>query len=268
MINPPLIQLLIDAIAAGTERDSLGKLIATPSKAVHVQRYLSRLFEWGANRGFNDINPAEGIELPTERKRRRLPEAQAMSDLVAFARERAGTRGKAGSVAPYLWATIEIAYLLRLRGIEVTTLTDAHALEHGVMTDRRKGSRDNITTWSPRLRDAWEYLVRLRNETWRKKKFPTPMRAEQRYLIVTLGGDPITKSGFDSAWQRLIHLAMREGKISPEQRFGAHDLKRRGITDTPGTRGEKQLASGHATEQMLSVYDFSLPVVKPAGPSD
>jgi hypothetical protein len=264
-IKRPLVQLLIDAIAGGTERDATGALIPTPSKAVHVQRYLSRLFEWGANRGFNDVNPAEGIELPAERKLRRLPEAQAMTDLVAFARARAGTRGKTGSVAPYLWATIEIAYMLRLRGIEVTTLTDAHALDQGLMTNRRKGSRDNITTWTPRLREAWDYLIKLRSETWAKKKFPVPMRADQRFLVVTLSGDPISKSGFDSAWQRLIQLAMKEGKILPEQRFGAHDLKRRGITDTPGTRGEKQLASGHTNEQMLDVYDYSLPVVRPSG---
>lgn len=35
----------------------------------------------------------------------------------------------------------------------------------------------------------------------------------------------------------------------------------RAITDTKGTRGEKQQASGHKSEQMLDVYDFEVPVV-------
>ena len=38
------------------------------------------------------------------------------------------------------------------------------------------------------------------------------------------------------------------------ERFALHDLKRRGITDTPGTRGEKQMASGHKSADMLQVY--------------
>ncbi|HEY4529337.1 MAG TPA: integrase [Luteimonas sp.] len=264
-LKRPLIQLLIDKIAEGTERDEAGDLIPTPSKAAHVQRYLSRLFKWGANRGYCDGNPAAGIELPEERKRRRLPEQQTMARLVEFARGRAGTRGKAGSVAPYLAPAMELAYLLRLRGIEVITLADSHVLEEGVRTNRRKGSRDNVTAWTPELRAAVDELRARRSAVWEAKSVPVPMRAEDRRLVVNLSGQPLTKSGFDSAWQRLVKLAMAEGVLSEHQRFGAHDLKRRGITDTPGTRGEKQLASGHATEGMLDVYDYSVPVVQPAG---
>lgn len=57
-LTRPLIQRLVDKIAEGTERDAAGELIPTPSKAAHVQRYLSRLFKWGANRGFCEGNPA------------------------------------------------------------------------------------------------------------------------------------------------------------------------------------------------------------------
>ena len=264
-LTRPLIQLLVDKIAGGTERDEAGDLIPTPSKATHVQRYLSRLFEWGANRGYNDTNPATGVELPEERKLRRLPEQQAMANLVAFARARAGTRGKAGSVAPYLAPAMELAYRLRLRGIEVITLSDAHVLEEGVRTNRRKGSRDNITAWTPDLRAAVDELRARRAAVWEAKSVPVPLRAEDRRLVVNLAGQPLTKSGFDSAWQRLVQRAIEEGVLSEHQRFGAHDLKRRGITDTAGTRGEKQLASGHANERMLDVYDQSVPVVPAAG---
>lgn len=53
--------------------------------------------------------------------------------------------------------------------------------------------------------------------------------------------------------------------MTAEQRFGLHDFKRRGITDTEGTRADKQQASGHRSEGMLDVYDLSVPVVNPAG---
>ncbi|RMQ96179.1 Prophage PSPPH06, site-specific recombinase phage integrase protein [Pseudomonas savastanoi pv. glycinea] len=46
-----------------------------------------------------------------------------------------------------------------------------------------------------------------------------------------------------------------------EERFGLHDLKRRGITDTVGNRAVKQEASGHRDEAMMDVYDLSLPLV-------
>lgn len=264
-ITRPLIQLLVDRIAEGTDRDDEGNLIPTPSKAAHVQRYLSRLFVWGANRGYNDANAAEGIELPVERKRRRLPDPDAMANLIKFAQDRAGTRGKRGSVAPYLAPAMELAYLLRLRGIEVITLTDAHVLKEGVRTNRRKGSRDNITAWTPELRAAVSALQERRKAIWEKDGAVVPMRAEDRRLVVNMSGGALTKSGFDSAWQRLVKLAIVTGVLSEHQRFGAHDLKRRGITDTPGTRGEKQLGSGHVNESQLEIYDFSIPVVQAAG---
>ncbi|KFF47796.1 hypothetical protein GY26_18090, partial [Gammaproteobacteria bacterium MFB021] len=65
----------------------------------------------------------------------------------------------------------------------------------------------------------------------------------------------------DSAWQRFIRLAIAERVIRPEQRFGLHDLKRRGITDTAGTRHDKLEASGHRSAAMMDVYDLSVPLV-------
>lgn len=56
--------------------------------------------------------------------------------------------------------------------------------------------------------------------------------------------------------------------ISPSERFGLHGMKRKGITDTKGTKGEKQLASSHMTQSMLNIYDQEVPMVNPAGEED
>lgn len=262
-ISRPLVQRLVDAIAAGTD----GK--PTPSKATHVRRYLSRAWEWGVNRGYATApNPATGIDNPTERKQRRLPEPATMAAVIAFAAERGQLgRGKKGSCAPYLWAVAELAYTCRLRGIEVVTLTEAAGEQAGIRTNRRKGSRDNITSWSPRTRAAWDFLITYRDQIWRKKSLPIPIRADQRPVVVASDGHRLSKSALDSAWQDLIKLAIEKEVITAEQRFGLHDLKRRGITDTTGTRAEKQEASGHRSAGMLDVYDLSLPVVPAAGES-
>lgn len=269
-LTRPLIQRLIDALAAGTKRDAAGELIPTPSKAAHVQRYLRRLFEWGINRGFGEIseNPAAGVELPTERKARTMPEAATMERLITFARANAGGRGRADSVAPYLAPALEIAYLCRLRGIELLDLSDASLLQAGLACARRKGSRDNVTAWSPRLRAACDALSAYRAARWAKRGTPTPIAPGDRPLLVSIDGGPLSKSALDSAWQRLVALAIDKGELSAQQRFGLHGLKRRGITDTAGTTGEKQLASGHRSEAMVQIYDQSVPLVQPAGPGE
>jgi site-specific recombinase XerC len=250
-----LVQRVIDKIAQD----------GTPSKAAHVLRYLRRVMQWGRNRGFVDVNPAKGIEAPKERKQRRLPDTVVMSKLIAFAHQQGQLkRSQAGACSPYLWYVMEISYLCRLRGIETITLTDENELEEGVLTNRRKGSRDNIVRWTPRLRAAWTAAKAVRAEVWGRKKVPVPMRADQRHLIVSATGGPLSKSGLDTAFQRLVIQALEKGLMTEEQRFGLHDFKRKGITDTVGTRADKQEASGHRDESMMDVYDLSLPTVNPS----
>jgi site-specific recombinase XerC len=253
--TPALVQRVIDKIAQE----------GTPSKAAHALRYLRRVMQWGRNRGFVDVNPAKGIEAPKERKQRRLPDTVVMAKLIAFAHQQGQLkRGQAGACSPYLWYVMEIGYLCRLRGIETITLTDENELEEGVLTNRRKGSRDNIVRWTPRLRAAWLAAKAVRTEVWDRKRVPVPLRADKRTLIVSATGGALSKSGLDTAFQRLIVQALDKKIMTEEQRFGLHDFKRKGITDTAGTRADKHEASGHRDESMMDVYDLSVPTVNPS----
>jgi len=49
--------------------------------------------------------------------------------------------------------------------------------------------------------------------------------------------------------------------IVSDERFGLHDMKRRGVTDSEGTRADKRESSGHRSESMMDVYDLTVPVV-------
>ncbi|MBY5985754.1 integrase [Halomonas sp. DP5Y7-2] len=96
---------------------------------------------------------------------------------------------------------------------------------------------------------------------WRARNTAVPVTPTRRPLIVAADGGELRKSSLDTAWQRLIKMAIEEEVITTEERFGLHDLKRRGITDTQGTRHDKQEASGHRSAAMLDVYDLSVPLV-------
>jgi site-specific recombinase XerD len=255
-ITAPVVQKIVDRIADE----------GYPSKANHLLRYLRRVYTWGKNRGFVTHNPCSRVEQATERKRRRMPTDLVFTRLAEFARERGQiTAHRKGALAEYLWIAVELMYLCRLRGIEVITLSEAAELPPGLRTNRVKGSRDNIVAWSPRLRVAWDAALARRRAILERRGAPTHLKPEDRIAMVSQDGSPLRKSSFDSAWQRMMLLAIAEGVIGPEDRFGAHDVKHKGVTDTAGNRHDKQTASGHKSERMLDVYDHEVPVVNPAG---
>jgi integrase len=251
-LTTAFFQLLVDKIAGE----------GTPTKANHLVRYLRLIYSWGVRRGYMATNPVKGVQLAKERQRRRLPSPAVMAAIVRLAAEGGALPPlTAGSCPPYLWAVADIAYLCRLRGIEVITLTEDHGTEDGVRTNRRKGSRDNIVAWTPRLRMAWDSLIQYRDAVWKKRGMPIPIRASLRPLVIAQHGGPLEKSSLDSAWQRLGERALEDSVIEAADWFGLHDLKRRGITDTVGNRADKQEGSGHRTESMMDVYDLSVPIV-------
>ncbi len=253
-LSPPVIQGLVESIAKQGH----------PTKANHLLRYLRRTFRWGMNHGACTNNPAAGVSEATEMRAVVVPDLPTYARVTAFAQQRGALMARTlGSCAPYLWICMEIAYLCRLRGIEVITLTDANLLESGVKTNRRKGSRDTIMAWSPRLRDAVQAAIAIRTAANTARSRPVPLRPEDRPLIVAEDGGPLTKSGFDTAWQRMMRQAVKAGVITEEERFGLHAMKHRGITDTKGNKKDKQTAAGHKSERMTDIYDHDVPVIEP-----
>lgn len=257
-LSPPVFQRLVEAIAQEGH----------PTKANHLLRYLRRSFRWGVNHGACKTNPCAGVQQVKEAKQVHVPTRDLYTRVLNFAIERgARTARTAGSCPPYLAWIMELAYLCRLRGIEVLTLTDANITDQGIITNRRKGSRDTLVQWSPRLRAIVTAAQKHRKETRDdpKRKKPALLRPEQRFLIVAEDGEPLTRSGFDSAWQRLMRAASappeKGGIIPKEDRFGLHAMKHRGITDTKGTLKDKQTAGGHKSEAMTHLYDHSVPEV-------
>ncbi len=260
-LSVPVLQRVVETLATG--RPAIGKLPgipATPAAANRVASYLRRLFAWGIRHGHCTANPADGIRKVREKRDARMPDHDSFDAVLRFARTCASRQAHtAGSCPPYLPAVMVLAYAVRLRGIEVNTLTDAHLQTEGIRSNRRKGSRDNVTLWTKDLRAAVKWLQSYRDERMQAHGRPVPIKPEQRCLLVSESGTPLTKSALDSAWQRLVRRAIAEGVIDKDQRFALHGLKHRGITDS-----EDKGAGGHVTEAMRQLYDHSVPVVRAA----
>ncbi|WP_157476298.1 hypothetical protein [Lysobacter sp. Root690] len=125
----------------------------------------------------------------------------------------------------------------------------------------------NITAWNARLQAAVAELQARRSALISAKKRVTPMRAENRPLLCGEDGAPLARSSQHSAWKQLVAAAIGAGVIAQEDTFAMHGLKRRGISNTEGTRAEKKDASRHAREQAFAIYDDEIKVVPaPAHP--
>lgn len=263
-LTPGVIRRLIDLIAQGSPGGvaDLGATPGYPTKANHWLRYLRRVFGWAREHDHVKSNPAAGVKQVKEKRDHRMPELEVFRRVQVYARAcgELGAREK-GALPSYLWCAMELAYQARLRGIEVLTLTDAHDTGIELMTNRRKGSRDNLVRKGDQLTVAISVLQERRAAIWARRGLPIPLRPESRPLFVGEDGQRLTRSGFNTAWQRLMRNAVNIRVIDETQRFALHGLKHRGVTDT---RGDKKQASGHRTNAMLHLYDHQIPSVEPA----
>lgn len=266
-LTVPHIQRLVERIAGGTPaRNGQPAIEGRPSSANHALRYLRRMFAWAMRHGHTKHNPARGVRQVEERELFRMPSPETYQAVLAFAQSRGKRKAHTnGSVAPYLAHVMVLAYKMRLRGIEVITLTDAHAGPEGITTNRRKGSRDNLTRWDPEMRQAWDALAAYRAARIKETKRATPLRPEQRFIVVSQSGTHLRKSSLDTAWQRMMAAAINAGVITAAEYFTLHGLKHRGVTDTSGNLGDKQAGAGHVDQRMTARYNHDLAVVDPAG---
>lgn len=226
------------------------------SRANKELSYIKRVFSWAYEYEKVKFNPATGVRKMTIKPRQHYAEDKDYQFMLNIARQ---------SNYWYVPICMELAYLCRMRMSEVLDLTDANYLENGLLVKRRKGSKNNITEWSPRLSNAWNTAIKTRNKILRDRKQPTPLRPENRTLIISeRTGDKINTSTLKTALSRIGKVAEETAKERGVEfvRFTFHDLKRKGISDT---EGDKLKASGHRNASMLNIYDVKLDVVKPAG---
>lgn len=224
-ITPGVLRKYIDA--------RIGEVAANREIA-----FLSVCFSWAVERDLLKTNPCKDVRRNTEKARTRYITEHEYQAVYALA-----------SKWLHVQCAMEFAYLCRMRMCEVLDMKQSDISETGLLIRRRKGSRDNVVTWTPRL----EAVIRL------SKSLPMPQVTPiNPYLVRGLSGQRLTTSGFQTLWQRVMAEAIAQGV----PHFTFHDLKAAGVSDSSG---DKQQASGHKTAAMTAIYDRKLAEVKPAG---
>lgn len=145
------------------------------------------------------------------------------------------------ATVPYLPLFMEIAYLCRARFNEIADMQTDQVRDNGVFLKRSKGSNNELTLWSPRLKATIDAARALN------------ANVTSRYLIHDKHGAKILYPAFRSAWRRLIHRALASGL---SDRFTFHDIKAKGVSD------HKSKASGHKFAAMQAVYDRKVREIK------
>lgn len=141
----------------------------------------------------------------------------------------------------YLQDYMELTFMLAARGCEVCDLTIASGNKSGVIVERRKGSQDTGINWSPRLEAAWKRAL--------SRHTSKPLASSAR-LLMNRHGKSVSKTAVDDAWG-LVRDEMKRRGLS-DIYFRAHDLKRKGISDSTakGIAGQ--------SEQMQRQYDVDV----------
>ncbi len=226
-------------ISMRTIRDYLDKYRSPADELAPIaaNRHIQMLkAAWNWARQYYDqvpANPCEGVLLNKQTARDRYVSREEFTNF------KATTKG-------YIPIFMELAYLCRARWSEIAALKIADIRSEGLRLARGKGSKGEITAWTPRLSAAVAAAQAF------NAKAPSPIAGA--YLIHDKRGLPINQDSFQTAWGR----AMRKWVAEGNERFTFHDLKAAGYTD------QKIQDAGHKSKKMDAVYNRKLRVVEPA----
>ena len=198
-------------------------------------KLLSKVFKKARQWGLTKNNPFKDVDYNPEKSRDRLITDEEFIRLQEAA-------------SPTLRAIIQIAYLTGMRRGDILGLKRSDITEHGIFNQQGKTSKKLLATMTPDLKMA----INIAKSAQKASHI--------QYLFLNNKNEPITETGFNSAWRRL-----REKTGILDIHF--HDL--RGLAATHAKRkGGLEYAKdllGHESIEMTEKYIKSkeIEVVKP-----
>lgn len=217
------------SITTGAAQSMMDFLSSTPVKANRWHSAMAVAFAWGKQRDKVTTNPCLGVERYEEYGRTRYVGDDEYKAVLADA-------------PPKIAAAMELAYLCRLREVEIVRLKRSDARQDGLLATRVKGSKSQVIGNTERLEAV---LTRSRGLC----------DPESIYIVPASDGGAMTAQGFRTLWQRFRAKLKKAGKPID---WHFHDLKAKGVSDF---EGDKKAASGHRTDAMADRYNRRLETV-------
>lgn len=210
-----------------------------PTQANREKTFLSRVYRWAYERGKVKMNPCAGVRAFKEAPRDRYIEDweyKAVYDRAPL----------------HVQIAMEISYLCAARKTDVLTMAWEQVREEGIFIQQGKTGFKQIKAWTPRLKAALDKAKTLPKD-----------RVATRWVICQSNGNKYTNRGFDQGWMSAREQAREE--LNAAMDFTFHDLKAKAISDYEGSSKDKQVFSGHKTENQVATYDRKVKVTPTLG---
>lgn len=201
--------------------------LQSKTQANHEMASLSQVYGWGFERGYVKGNPCKGVRRFTSK-----PRTVYISDeqYAAIYQE----------AIPSLRVAMEVSYLCAARQGDVLDMLWSDVIDTGLFIEQNKTGAKQIKEWSPRLRSAFQ-LAR------------NTLGGSGKYVITNSNGEKVTGRTINKWWDKAKKAAEQKAGMP----FGCtfHDIKAKSISDYAGSSRDKQMFSGHKTEDQVLVYD-------------
>lgn len=198
-------------------------------------RCLSALLTFARRTGaIKHPNPCFGLQLP-----RCAPRDHYVTDeAFLFVRDRA---------QPMIGYAMDIAYIAGLDGDSIRSLERRNLTDDGIQFERGKTGKLQLIEWNDELRAIVGGLLRERPQV-------------RRFLICNRKGQPYSRNGFQSQWQRLMRKCKAAGFTD---HFHFHDLRAKSASEA-ATDQEAADRLGHGDVKLTRRVYRRLPNRAPA----
>ena len=221
--NPTLSQIKRTSI-----RSYLDHYPSYTQARLHIQ-LIRAAWNWVGERYELPPNPCSGVKMPPLAGRKQFWADEQYTTALSVA---------ADMRFPYMFAIMELQYLQGARHGEVLETKRNDCSDEGIHLKRSKGSKDEITQWTPRLRAVYEFCLTMHPHA------PTPI--DGSYLIHNKDGSRITEVQYRQACQRIKVKCKLLGVSIDDLHF--HDIKANASMDRPDND------VGHLDVKMKQLY--------------
>lgn len=145
---------------------------------------------------------------------------------------------------PMIGCMMDAAWCSGLDGATLRKIERRHVTDTGLLFERSKtGKFQQID--GPDLVEIIRSALRI----------PPQVR---RFVFCQRNGQPYSANGFQTAWQRLVHKAIKLGRITKTQRYGLHDLRGKAGSEAASDEAAKNLL-GHSDVKVTREHYRRLP---------